>query len=317
MSMRYLGFVLLVWIPGELHAQRSLQPCHAPRLDGGYFVPVQETYPHETELKYACDNGRKPVVGDWWATSKCQNGTWAPAPQCIDEKACIPPTIPNGKYVNNSQSWYEEGGVMRTKCDNGYEHKDRVATAKCKNGKWLTLPVCQKSDNACTEPPKVPHAVIIHQGYQEVYAVDTKVQYKCEDGYTIDGAQTSKLIFCIAGTWGEGPTCRPSATSGSNEGEIQTQTTSITNCGEHPTIVNGDVVEINDMFLRFSCNSFYRRVGPEKVKCYADRTWSEVPTCKGINKSSPRAFISMICPGGSIYLLAIWFSFQKQMPTVL
>ncbi|XP_071348368.1 complement factor H-like isoform X2 [Trachinotus anak] len=218
-------------------------------------------------------------------------------------QSCSAPSLVGGFFVPK-QVTYSNGTTLSYTCYDGRKPamKGWWATTTCENGKWSHQPQCMESTTACTEPPKVPHAVIIHQAYQEVFAIDSEVVYECEDGYTIEGAHTNKSIFCIAGTWTEGPTCRPSATSGSNEREIQTQTTSITNCGEHPTIVNGDVVEINDMFLRFSCNSFYRRVGPEKVKCYADRTWSEVPTCKDAYCSVNTAQYPDLIPDGVIYL---------------
>lgn len=64
-----------------------------------------------------------------------------------------------------------------------------------------------ESVQACGEPPKIPHAVIINQKYQEVFPVDSEVQYECEDGYTVEGAPSKKYVFCIAGNWTEGPTC--------------------------------------------------------------------------------------------------------------
>ncbi|XP_022625871.1 complement factor H-related protein 1-like, partial [Seriola dumerili] len=134
----------------------------------------------------------------------------------------------------------------------------------CISGEWSSLSICEKSITACGRPPKVPHAVIIHQRYQEVFPADSEVQYKCEDGYATEEASSSKSIFCIAGNWTEGPMCRPSTISGSNGSEIQTQITTINNCGRHPTVEHGDFVEIAEMFLRFRCNIFYRRVGPEK-----------------------------------------------------
>ncbi|XP_022610948.1 complement factor H-related protein 1-like isoform X2 [Seriola dumerili] len=278
MSMRYLGFVLLVWMHGVLHAQDAAKSCSAPKLAGGYFVPVERNYPPGAKITYACDDRLKPVVEDWWATSTCENGTWVHEPQCIDEQDCISPTIPNGHNSKNS-TWYKNESVLRTKCNSGYEHKDRVTTAKCVDGNWLSLPICQKSTTACGQPPKVPHAVIIHQRYQEVFPADSEVQYKCEDGYATEEASSSKSIYCIAGNWDEVPTCTYSSRSGSNTKGSQTQIP-INNCGRHPTIENGDVVEIADMFLRFRCNSFYRRVGPEKVTCDTDRTWSDEPMCE-------------------------------------
>ncbi|XP_026168842.1 complement factor H-like [Mastacembelus armatus] len=217
MCMRYLGFVLLLWCPGVLHAQSAAQPCRAPVLKSGFFFPKQETYSHESNLSYACDNGHKPAVQGWWATSTCQNGIWSHKPQCIE------------------------------------------------------------SDNACSAPSKIPHAVIINQEYKEVFDEESEVQYECEDGYTVEGGST-KSIRCTAGNWTVGPSCRSSTSSGSNKDERQI--TRISNCGRYPSVQNGDVVETHGKSLRYQCNSFYRLVGAEGVVCYSDGKWSEVPTCK-------------------------------------
>ncbi|GLD51264.1 complement factor H-like protein [Lates japonicus] len=160
MCARYFGFILLLWFPGVLHAQSTAQSCRAPRLAHGYFLPDLETYPHETKLTYACDDGLKPVVEGWWATSTCQNGKWVHNPQCIDEKACFPPTIPNAKYTENSNGWYEEGDTIRTTCDEGYEHKDRNAIARCTNGTWSSLPICEKHRHTCDSRPDAGHGVL-------------------------------------------------------------------------------------------------------------------------------------------------------------
>ncbi|XP_038574405.1 complement factor H-like [Micropterus salmoides] len=310
MNIRYLGLVL-IWFPGVLHAQSAAQSCSAPKLDGGFFAPKQETYSHGTELSYTCDTGRKPVVKGWWATSTCQTGKWSHTPQCIDEAACLPPEMPNAKYTENQNGWYEDGHIIRITCDKGYEPKGQDVTAICINGAWSSVPVCEKSILACGEPPKIPHAVIIHQRYQEMFAVDSEVQYECEDGYTVEGAE--KSIFCIAGTWTKGPPCRArptiehggstvgttgwedteqgrgtetgavggsSATSGSNDRDSQRAFMSIDHCGEHPNVPNSDVVQVNRMSLKYQCNAFYTQVGSDTVTCYSDGSWSDLPICK-------------------------------------
>ncbi|XP_070774939.1 complement factor H-related protein 1-like [Enoplosus armatus] len=209
MCVRHLGCFLLIWFPGVHHAQNATQSCSAPTLDGGFFAPKQETYSHGTELTYSCNNEHKPAVKGWWATSTCQNGKWSHEPQCINETACITPTIPNEKKPESSKAWYEDGKTMRITCDEGYEHKDHRATAKCIRGEWSRVLVCEKSIQACSEPPRIPHAVIIHQRYQEVFAVDSKLRYECEDGYTVEGAaESNKFIICAAGAWTEGPPCK-------------------------------------------------------------------------------------------------------------
>ncbi|XP_053185606.1 complement factor H-like isoform X2 [Scomber japonicus] len=215
MYIRYLGFLLLIWFPDLLHAQSAKQSCRTPRLDNGYFETV-EIYPDGQSLIYACDKGHKPAVEGWWATSICENGNWSHTPQCIDEKACIPPNIPHAEH-NQEQDWYKEGHVFRVSCQKGYEHKDRNATTTCSNGAWTLQLVCEKTSSACGEPPKIPHAVIINQEYQDLFAADSVLQYECEEGFTVEGVDTKKTIICISGNWSTVSPCR-STGSGSTVG---------------------------------------------------------------------------------------------------
>uniref|UniRef100_A0A3Q1F9K6 Complement factor H-related protein 1-like n=1 Tax=Acanthochromis polyacanthus TaxID=80966 RepID=A0A3Q1F9K6_9TELE len=342
MCMRCLGFVLLLWFPGVLHAQTAAQPCPAPRLNEGYFVPKLEVYSHGETLSYACDEGHKPAVEGWWATSTCENGKWSPQPQCINEKACFHPDIPNAAHPDNANSWYEERSEINIACDNGYEPK--ATTVTCVNGAWSSAPVCNKSVDACGEPPQIPHAVIIYRGHQEVFAAGSKVQYQCEggydtegantqkfiicssgnwsegpvcksldacgepphiphaaiinqgqqkvfeagsnvryeceDGYTTEGTNTQKFIICSSGSWSEGPICRSSTSSGSNDGGHGHSFATIDRCGDFPVVQNGEVVQTGLRSLKYQCANYYKLVGRATVTCYRDGTWSVAPTCK-------------------------------------
>ncbi|XP_029309260.1 complement factor H-like, partial [Cottoperca gobio] len=321
MCARNLGFVLLVCIPGVLFAQSATEPCHAPSLNAGYLVPEQEDYTHEQTLNYACDNGSKPAVEGWWATSTCLNGNWSHKPQCIDEKACMPPTIPNAIYFANG--WYGDGDKIRIKCDKGYEHKDQDATAICENGTWSSVPVCQKSIEACDAPSKIPHAVIILRQYQEVFAADAKLPYECKGGYTADGADTDKKIICLKGNWTEGPRCSKWTKPGSGQGVSaggghttgsETQSVGgVNNCGNPPKVTNGDVVRKYGSFLEYQCARFYKRVGLKRVECHSDGTWSEVPTCTVTLCSvdtdrSSRMFAKAASPKGKMLLPLDWLT---------
>ncbi|XP_034411338.1 complement factor H-related protein 1-like [Cyclopterus lumpus] len=188
-------------------AQSTTESCPAPRLEAGYWVPVQDFYKHETKLPYACNKGRKPAAEGWWATSTCLNGIWSPQPQCIDEKACIAADIANAKYTEQQGSWYEDGHTIRITCNEEYDPKGWKDTAKCIDGKWSPVLVCEKSLRACGAPPQIPHAVIILQGYQDLFAAGTELQYECEDGYTVEGGDTKTSIHCIARKWTDGPVC--------------------------------------------------------------------------------------------------------------
>ncbi|XP_068427582.1 complement factor H-like [Clinocottus analis] len=229
MCVKYLGCVLLACFPGLLHAQSATRLCSAPGLNGGYWVPEQDTYNHKAKLTYSCDNGRKPAVEGWWAKSTCEDGTWSPKPQCIDENACLPPSIPNAIYTVSTNGWYENKTRIRITCDKGYQDKQQDATAQCINGNWTSMPVCEKSVLACGAPPQIPHAVIILQGYQDVFAVDTELQYECEDGYSVDGSVTKTSIYCISGNWTKGPVCSKWDTGLAGSADVETggrQTTS-------------------------------------------------------------------------------------------
>lgn len=107
-----LGFALLVWMPAVLHgtyirsarkaadiiAENCMlycavaavqEPCSAPNLKDGYFIPVQESYTHDESITYSCDAGYKPRTEGWWATITCDNGEWSDDPQCVGENLLI------------------------------------------------------------------------------------------------------------------------------------------------------------------------------------------------------------------------------------
>lgn len=209
MHHRCLGFALLVCFPGMLLALRAVEPCPDPKLDDGFFVLEEDANSHERKLIYACNNGYKPAVEGWWATSTCQNGAWSPKPQCIDEKACLSADIPNAIYTQSENGWYGETVSFRITCDDGFYPKHHRVIARCMNGSWATLPVCEKRSNACPEPTKVPHAVIIQHKHQDVFAVNSQVKYQCKDGYTLEG---DNPVFCIDGEWTGPPTCSADST---------------------------------------------------------------------------------------------------------
>ncbi|XP_028988938.1 complement factor H-like isoform X2 [Betta splendens] len=211
--------------------------------------------------------------------STCNNGLWSPPPQCIDESSCVQPDdVPNTIYSPSPTGWYENGTKIRVKCNKGYETKNNLLTGTCKDGAWRSMPVCEKSADSCSEPPQLPHAVIINQTHQEVFAVDSEVMYQCEDGYTTEQGESMKSVTCISGNWTEGPTCRSSSSSGSSVSTVPT--VPISNCGRHPIVQNAVVVQSDLMSLKYRCYTFYSLEGPEIVKCYSNGMWSDKPTCK-------------------------------------
>ncbi|XP_071000267.1 complement factor H-related protein 1-like isoform X2 [Oncorhynchus clarkii lewisi] len=219
-----LFFVLLIWCLGTVHAQDSKQSCQKLKLKQGYFGSDEETYRHGTELYYACDKGWKPAVEGWWAMVKCENRKWSHTPQCIDENDCIAPDNPNAKVKTPGvKGWYPNGKVVWFECDGTYEIKGPI-TAKCENGTWTKLPLCEEKEVSCGQPPLVTNAVITRE-YQEKFQEGSKINYKCRDSYTYEGTDSS---VCQSGDWTISPKCirTPSPTERASTGDGGSSTSS-------------------------------------------------------------------------------------------
>ncbi|XP_055359599.1 complement factor H-like isoform X2 [Betta splendens] len=269
MCLRHLGFVLLLWFPAELHGESDIR-CAAPVLVHGLFTPKQGMYPHGAKLTYTCNNGHKPIDQGWWVMSMCKSGWWSPSPQCIDESSCVEPDVnPNTRYSPSPTGWYENGKKIQIRCDKGYETKNNVLSATCVNGDWSSMPICEKRTDSCSEPPQLPHAVIINQTHQELFAVDSEVMYQCEDGYTTEQGESMISVVCISGSWTEGPTCKQSDNG----------LRPVANCGNYPYVPQSTVVS-SRMALKYSCPAPYELMGPETVVCNSDGSWSDLPMCK-------------------------------------
>ncbi|XP_033993996.1 complement factor H-related protein 2-like [Trematomus bernacchii] len=205
MSVGYLGFVLLLWFPGVLHAHNETQNCTASSPSGGYVVPEQETYLHETTLTYACDNGFKPAVEGWSATSICQNGKWSPEPQCIEVGSG------GGHTTSAGRGRQPAGGDRRP--DTGHGGSTVGGTG---------------------------------------------------------GGHTTSAGSGIQPAGGGSSTGHGGATGGGTDA----------NCGDYPSVPNGDVVQVSGTSLKYQCNGFYTLEGPDIVTCQSNGKWTEPPSCK-------------------------------------
>ncbi|XP_028283405.1 complement factor H-like [Parambassis ranga] len=121
------------------------------------------------------------------------------------EQSCTAPTLEGGFYAPKQQT-YSHGTKLSYACHDG--RRPPVSgwwgTSTCLNGKWSRQPECVETINACFEPPKIPHAVIIDQEYQELFATGSRLRYECEDG---NRADTQQFIECAAGMWSVGSSC--------------------------------------------------------------------------------------------------------------
>ncbi|XP_075877002.1 complement factor H-related protein 1-like [Nelusetta ayraudi] len=314
-SFAGLLLILLACSPGALRAQVRGSQCHAPRLDGGYFIPHRLVFDNGSTIIYACDEGHKPMADRWFVTSTCSDGDWSPRPLCVDAKACFLPEIPHARILQ-PDAWYPEGDKIRIQCDEGYEEKNFDATAVCSDGIWISVPHCKRDPYACGPPPQIPHAVVIDQDYKDVFKLDSVVRYQCEDGYTMVESSHNNTI-CDYGNWTTGPTCRRTsgtghggtteditvtrpdsgaggtagvatdtpggAHSGSTDGGQSgpTENIPVHACGNPPLVSNGELVDRTDIVLRYKCVRYYTLgTQPNTVTCQRNGQWSSLPVCR-------------------------------------
>ncbi|XP_036941259.1 complement factor H-like isoform X2 [Acanthopagrus latus] len=269
MCNRYLGFLLLIWCPGELHAQSATQSCSAPSLDGGKFSLKRETYAHGTYVTYSCDLGRKPAVEGWWARSTCQNGTWSPQPRCIrSADACdAPPKIPHAVIVDHRhQELFAADTHLQYECEDGYtaEGAGTDKTIVCIAGTWTEGPTCSSA--------ATPGAG--HGGSTEgaTGGSGTQPAGRGTTPSTGHGGGSSDSSLQPAGGGS-------STTSDSNGSDSRPSFLPINNCGRYPDVPYA-AVEAGQMNLRYRCDEYHTLVGLDTVVCHSDRSWSKLPDCK-------------------------------------
>uniref|UniRef100_A0A3Q3JAD1 Sushi domain-containing protein n=1 Tax=Monopterus albus TaxID=43700 RepID=A0A3Q3JAD1_MONAL len=188
---------------------------------------------------------------------------WFPGVLHAQGESCPAPVLDNGYFVLVKEN---DGKAKLTyACDNG--HKPAVegwwATATCQNGKWSHTPRCI-DENDCN-PPTIPNAKYTEDA-NGWYKNGNTIRITCDKGYASkDWRATAR---CISGSWSSLPIC-----------ESKSVRCCVDNCGPHPNIPNGDVVQRDLMFLKYQCNANYTLAGPDTVVCYIDGTWSQLPTC--------------------------------------
>ncbi|XP_051961812.1 membrane cofactor protein-like isoform X3 [Xyrauchen texanus] len=167
---------------------------HSVRIAGG--LPP---YHLKKFLQYKCEDGYK-MEGDSYIV--CTENGWDPEPpKCIAVKCPPPPIVENGQLNAVPLESYEYLQNVSYKCNSGF-----LLIGKS------TLR-CSKDENFQPEPPKcvyvcskpeIPHAIEISKQLPP-YQLDTLLQFKCEDGYKMEGTDNIK---CKENGWTpEPPNC--------------------------------------------------------------------------------------------------------------
>ncbi|CAM5134785.1 unnamed protein product [Eretmochelys imbricata] len=198
----------------KLHAQRmaghllqDVPPNKAagkcgypPAVDNGdIMVFPQEEYEPGSKVEYKCQNFYR-MNGS--ASVSCESGQWTDPPVCLDMRCAPPPEIHYGRIRGAKQQRYLPGDRVRYQCLQGLSLFG-FPMVKCKEGEWSVSPVCKEAAGKCGYPPAIDNGDIMVFP-QEEYEPGSKVEYKCQRFYRMNG---SASVSCESGQWTDPPVC--------------------------------------------------------------------------------------------------------------
>lgn len=172
---------------------------------------------------------------------------------------------------------YAPGTDVFFECTAGNRfYTDHTSVYCQRDGTWdKSIPTCDPQK--CQSPPDVDHARFINPGRLTEFAVGAVIQYECEFGFTLslDTENPDGKLTCLAnGQWETIlPTCK------------------IIDCGEPPSIANGDFFGNGFTFLEqvsYRCNAGYELSHTDILECLEDGHWTpEPPSCNAVSCNRP------------------------------
>ncbi|XP_064483489.1 CUB and sushi domain-containing protein 3-like isoform X2 [Ornithodoros turicata] len=239
---------------------------HPGTVKHGFLEGSVFTFPNS--VKYRCDDGYFARRGT--ETLFCQSdGKWSPEelPTCEVVNCGHPGEARNCILVGNDFTFRRS---VTYQSEKGYIIHG-TATLICNgDGKWHPeeLPTCEVV--SCGDPGTVAHGS--REGNN--FTFPNSVNYQCEKGYTLNGADT--LVCQISGRWSPRtpPRCE------------------IVNCG-HPGEARNCILVGNDFTFRrsvtYQSEKGYIIHGTATLICNGDGKWhpEELPTCEVVSCGDP------------------------------
>ncbi|XP_069094820.1 sushi domain-containing protein 1 isoform X2 [Pleurodeles waltl] len=226
-----------------------------------------------SKVQYDCVDGFYSESGTNVSTCS-EHGIWeTPSLSCKAVDCGEPPLILKalaGPY--NSTSY---GSAIVYECQHGYTTEGGNTTAVCNaGGQWEGADLICKAV-ACGEPPLFPNALASQQSGT---TYGSAIVYECENGYTLEGGNTTAV--CNAqGQWeGAAPFCRAM------------------DCGEPPSIPNASARPYSNTtyqsMVEYAChNGYIFESGNHTAECNSTGQWNGATIiCRAVECGAPPSF---------------------------
>ncbi|KAI2803698.1 hypothetical protein BLOT_007833 [Blomia tropicalis] len=179
----------------------------------------------------------------------------------------VPAKIANGRFIMNNGNFFNSKIIYE--CDLGYYHfglRERICQG---DGTWSDLaPEC-KTRPLCGAPPEMPHSKhsLVDSNEME-FELNTTVQYKCFNGYELDGSPEAICLHRNNTSNWQGPNFRCIPLPCGDPGEIENGYRQITGYVFSSTV-------------NYYCNVGHILSGRALRECQTNGQWSgDLPTCQ-------------------------------------
>ncbi|KAG8436548.1 hypothetical protein GDO86_007600 [Hymenochirus boettgeri] len=239
--------------------------CKQPiPVQNGGFYDIKQIYVERDVVQFFCKEGYT-IRGS--ELIQCYSFGWLPDPPICEERRnkCSPAPRPPHVVLLTDPAAHRNGDIAHYECDHNYR---LIGSEKiqCENGQWTSPPSCLelKEKIQCDQPPPIEHGELEMES--EVYHSGDVVQYKCKEGYEIQGPRD---VSCKMGKW--------SATSAKCKAKHEF-------CQAPPSLTNGELIGIpsfshkNGESVEYRCKTYHLMEGSKTVNCTHGR-WTEPPIC--------------------------------------
>ncbi|XP_053321831.1 sushi, von Willebrand factor type A, EGF and pentraxin domain-containing protein 1 [Spea bombifrons] len=221
--------------------------CPTPVIHNGVVTGKDFTCGHSVIIR--CNEGFK-LLGP--SELNCESaGKWSSGfPHC-GKISCGPPPLILNAFINGTSTTDEN--AIRYSCDTGYIMQGKSELVCTEEEQWSKpYPSCQLL--SCGRPPSVSHALITGGSY----TFGSVVEYRCEEGYMIDGHMATRTCQ-EDGSWSkEEITCIPLRCSiKTNKVKLKTPETEY---------------EVNRT-ITITCKEGHELSGPGTLTCSSNATW--------------------------------------------